>query len=230
MESPSDGSEGFQPRPAPTASSCEDPSDRAQTHRQPGLMRIPVDAVGIWPAIRGGRAQRPRWFSWIVQPPWHTATDGIARRVPSACGLMILGATILQYLRYWECPFGIRFVAAVQGFGRWSWTACWTCQVSRCPAVARFLWLGGAVSWRARGAPATASQGSSCQRGNCRSRYSNFAAMAACDGLRIYHCQSKRDSTTSSLVIFMTSFINGNNDLECLRHLAPVIVYFFVGW
>ena len=35
-----------------------------------------------------------------------------------------------------------RFLAAVQGFVRWNWTARWTWHLPRCRAAARFLWLG----------------------------------------------------------------------------------------
>ena len=103
MESPSDGSEGFQPRPATIASSCEALSERAQTYRQPGLMRIPLHELGFFPHNRVGVRSGPG-VSWIVQPPLHTVMETIARRVPSARGLTILGATILQYLWYWTCP------------------------------------------------------------------------------------------------------------------------------
>ena len=35
-----------------------------------------------------------------------------------------------------------RFLAAVQGFVRWNWTARWTWHLPRCRAAARFFWLG----------------------------------------------------------------------------------------
>ena len=103
MESPSDGSEGFQPRPANIASSCEALSERAQTHRQPGLMRIPLHEVGYFHHNRVGVRSGPG-VSWIAQPPLHTMMETIASRVPSACGLTILGAMILHHLWYWTCP------------------------------------------------------------------------------------------------------------------------------
>ena len=32
----------------------DDACDRAQTHRKPGLVRIPLEKIGFWPSNRGG--------------------------------------------------------------------------------------------------------------------------------------------------------------------------------
>ena len=77
-----------------------------------------------------------------------------------------------------------RFAAVVQGFGRWSWTARWTCQVPRCPAAARFLWLGDVGSMRARAAPATASTPSKSFQPTASSQSDSFRSSSAL----LLHC------------------------------------------
>ena len=51
---PSAATEGSQLRDHHVQGKLQDPSDRAQQWREPGLVRIPLNRIGFWPGNRGG--------------------------------------------------------------------------------------------------------------------------------------------------------------------------------